>query len=55
MDNLGEKVTGITGGDKRVCVPCAVTYNLCALRPPPTRFSSVGAVPTRLALAVFCQ
>lgn len=33
MDNLGEKVTGVTGGDKRVCVPCVVTYNLCA--PPP--------------------
>lgn len=52
MDNLGEKVTGVTGGDKRVCVPCVVTYNLCA---PPPRFSWVGAVPTHLALAVFCQ
>lgn len=34
MNNLGEKMTGVTGGDKQICVPCMITYNLCVSPSP---------------------
>lgn len=54
MCNQGEKVIGVTGRDKRVCVSCVASYSLC-VPPLPLDSGGGGAVPSCLALAVFCQ
>lgn len=39
MCNQGEKVIGVTGRDKRVCVSCVASYSLCV---PPLPLDSGG-------------